>query len=283
MLTTTMQPLSIVIFGPYKSGTTGLYTKIANSLSGPIESVFEQASYDGANRDPNAWVLAKTMIWYDDSSIVDKYGTFLDFDKKILLTRDPRDWIISGMIFLVQQERSLYDSDENMRRILLALREKELDPARHSVVSLLKLILGLSEQHDFVGRMEWIYKHYRWLPEFQGHLGDHLLLAYEDFVDERLEQLEAYLGLSLSGSAEVAPHFSHVPRTKAHGNWRSWFTEEDVAFFRPAFTDYLKRYGYDLSWELDPTPKVPRQHCTDYVIMTTNRRRHAPLPPWALP
>jgi hypothetical protein len=274
------QPLRIVIFGAYKTGTTGLYYKIANSAPGRVKSVFEQTAYAADADAETAYfcVLAKTIAWFDGRSTREKFGSFLGFDKKIVLTRDPRDWIVSALLFLIQQEPSLYSCDANICRLLRVLREKERDPRAHSVAALLKLVLELSENHDYAAEIQWMHDHYLWLPRFEADLGQHVVVRYEDFVDGRLADLQAYLGFPLQGADQVSAEHDHVPRTRSYGNWKSWFTEEDIALFMPAFSSYIQHYGYDASWQLDPSPVIRSEHCTRYVIKTAEKRRGRPVP-----
>lgn len=274
---TSMQPLKIVIFGPYKSGTTGLYTKIANSLPEPFDSVFEQRTYTPEGSDAGHWVLAKTIVWYEGRADAEAYRDFLGFDRKIFLVRDPRDWLVSATLFIIQQEPSLYAVDQRMAKILAALRAKEERPRGQSLLELLELILGLSDHHDFGDEIDWMRHQYRWLPQLERDIGDHLVVRYEDFVEGRLADLETYLGLPLTGSDQVAPAFDHVPRTRGHGNWRHWLTDSDVETLKPIFQDYMRLYQYPDDWTLAPQPLIASEHCTRYVIRTVNKRRATPL------
>lgn len=272
-----VRPLKIVIFGPYKTGTTGLYYKISNSFPGKFRGIFEQDHFTQMKDDTEAWILAKTIAWYDGRPVAEAYKDFMNFDRKVFLIRDPRDWIISALLFIIQQERSLFEDDRRMAEILGALCAKEEDPRGRSLISLLELILGLSEQHDFASEIKWMGHHYRWLPQFEKEIGDHLVVRYEDFIDGRLEALEAYLGLSLTGTAQVDAIHSHVPRTKGYGNWRHWLTEADVDFLKPFFQDYMSHFDYLDDWTLDPCPRIDPEHCTQYVVRTINKRRGTPL------
>lgn len=272
-------PAKIVIFGPYKTGTTGLFYKIANSLPEAPRVFFEKPAYVPEAGDGQRWVLAKTILWYDDGPPPVRYDTFMGFDKKIYLVRDPRDWIVSGTLFFIQQEPSLYDSDANMAEILNLLRRKVRRPLSLPLNALLERIMGLSEAHDFDAIVEWIRKQYAWLPSFEAGLEGYCRLRYEDFVDGRLTRLEQYLGFPLAGDARVARAHDHVPRTKGYGNWRDWFVAEDIDFFQPLFQDYMTRYGYGDDWRLSRRPEILPAHSTDYVIRTVNKRRRVALDP----
>ncbi|UHD14525.1 hypothetical protein [Thiocapsa bogorovii] len=277
MSTTPTSPLKIVIFGPYKTGTSGLHAKIANSVSGPLRSIFEKPSYTPEDADANQWVLAKTIAWFDGRTTAEKYASFLGFDRKIVLVRDPRDWIVSAVLFIVQQEPSIYEDDGKMVDILARLHAKETDPAGTPLASLLERVLELSDHHEYRRELDWMRDQFRWLPLFETEIGDHLVVRYEDFIDGRLADLESYLGFPLTGSAQVPTKIDHVPRTLGYGNWRHWLTETDVALFEPFFRDYMAHYGYRDAWDLAPNPSIPPEHCTGYVLRTVNKRRQTPL------
>ncbi len=267
----------IVIFGPYKTGTTGLFYKVTTSLSGTIRCLFERMEYVAEPDDDQQWIVAKTILWYDEGDRQPKYESFFDFDRKIYLTRDPRDWLVSGTLFMIQEEPSLYNDDRKLNSILRALQQKQQRPESMSVLELLQLINDLSDRHTFEKTMEWMRLQYTWLPMFEKRLRECMLLKYEDFVDKRLAPLEEYLGFKLSGSGQVSAEHDHVPRTKGKGNWLDWFTDQDREIFQPIFSDYMARYGYADDWEPRPKPAISREHSIDYVIRTVNKRRTTPF------
>jgi hypothetical protein len=144
----TLSRNKIVIFGPYKTGITAIFYKIARSIPCKTRSLFESMEYVEEPEDEHQWVLAKTILWYDDGGNQPKYETFLDFDKQIYLTRDPRDWLVSATLFIIQQEPSLYSDDYKLQRILNALHQKQINPASIPLRHLIELINELSSQHS---------------------------------------------------------------------------------------------------------------------------------------
>jgi hypothetical protein len=75
-----------------------------------------------------------------------------------------------------------------------------------------------------------------------------------------------------------APH-DHVTRSKRHGQWRHWFTPEDVASFRPLMEPYLRQYGYSTDWTLAPDPVIRPDEASEYVVRPVRlgrRRRSLP-------
>ena len=84
---------------------------------------------------------------------------------------------------------------------------------------------------------------------------DWFLFTFEDMVANKFEALNDYLGFEVQADATVpsASGKAKVIRKKATGDWRHWFTEEDVALFKPAFTPYMELIGYDCDdWHSGP-------------------------------
>src|ERR1051326_5563038 len=236
------------IFGPYKSGTTGLFYKLRNSLPPGVRTLFEPDEYAAEPGDADRGVLAKVILHADGGV---RYDTFLGFEKKLYLVRDPRDWLVSATLFLTQTVPGVFDDDRQLERILKLLRHKEEQPSSVSLLRILRAILDAHPPQPFEATMDWMKAQFRWLPEFELGLTDYRRVRYEDFVDGRLREVESYLGLPLQGADDVAEEHDHVPRSKRYGEWKHWFVEEDVEYFVPIFAPYIDRYGYSPKWTLN--------------------------------
>lgn len=264
-------PKKIAVFGQYRTGTTALFYKIANSLPAGIKALFEERNYVPQPEDTNRWVLAKVILGIGiDQSV--GYDAFMEFDKKIYIIRDPRDWVISQMLFLIQQSPSIYKHEERLSHILSLLNQKEQNPQSLAVVEILKHILKYIPAHSLEKSTQWIIRQHRWLFEFENRLDNHFSIKYEDFVDEKIKDLERYLEIPLKGPATVDTVFDYVARTKSYGNWRDWFLEEDVNYFKPLFEDYIERHHYSNGWHLNEQPNIQPEHCTQYVERTIQKR-----------
>jgi hypothetical protein len=263
----------IVIFGQYKSGTTAAFYKIRNSLPAGTRTLFEPTEFVPQRQDARRWVLAKVILGIPEGDGAVKYSTFMDFDKKIYLVRDPRDWVISGMLFLLQQQPSLYQDRDRFQKIMALLKQKEEAPESVAVIRILEQILPTTSRTSLDSLGAWIVRQHKWLFSFESQLDDHYVLRYEDLVDGKIEELECYLEMPLHGEAIVDRVHDHVVRTKSYGNWRHWFLEQDVRFFQPLLSEYIQHYGYSNEWHLHERPVIDPRHCSEYVARVVVKRR----------
>jgi hypothetical protein len=264
-----------VIFGQYKTGTTGLFYLINDSLSGDVRTLFEAQEYNYEEGDRDRWVLAKVILGIQSDEFAIKYDTFLNFDKQIYLIRDPRDWLISGLLFSMQQEPSIYDNDEVLARLLKLLKQKEADPTSVPLTTIAEIEMAAIPARSLEQLRSWVESQLRWLIEFEDRLSDYYALRYEDFVDGKLEGLEDYLQMPLCKTADCDVEHGHVARTKSYGNWRNWFLPEDVEFFRPVFDFYLTHYRYPPEWQLNDPQTIRPEHCSQYVERTVFLRKQS--------
>jgi len=107
------------------------------------------------------------------------------------------------------------------------------------------------------------------MRDFVKSLGDGwFLFRYEEMVDKKFDALNAYLGFQIGADTEVPSGTGKekAVRKKAYGDWRHWFTEEDVEFFKPAYTPYMEAVGYDCDdWNLNPEPVIEPEFSSDYM------------------
>ena len=97
---------------------------------------------------------------------------------------------------------------------------------------------------------------------------DWFFLTFENMVENKLDDLNAYLGFEVQSDAEVPSSSgkAKVIRKKASGDWRHWFTEEDITLFKPTFTPYMEFIGYDCEdWNLDPQPIIEPEYSSVYM------------------
>ena len=76
------------------------------------------------------------------------------------------------------------------------------------------------------------------------------------------------MGFALKADGEVPVSMvkSKVARKKATGDWRQWYTEQDVKLFKPAYTSYMSLIGYDINdWALDENPVIEPEYSSIYI------------------
>jgi hypothetical protein len=244
--------MKIVIAGAAKSGTTALYYALKQSLPRTYAHKFEPGSY--VPKPGEDGVLAKIII-----PSVKRIEDFDVFDKRIYLIRDPRDVVVSAVLYRIYNAREPINPDE-LALYLQGVEQKQRDPASISLVELqtrLSPILraDIGAQDDRV----------RNSLEFGAQHPDYFVYKYEDLIAARFGALEQYLGFTVRFSGAVDAKHQRVARAKAAGGWRDWFTLTDVQHYRPLFQDFLIKYGYESDWTLNPNPRISAAHSTLYV------------------
>jgi len=87
-------------------------------------------------------------------------------------------------------------------------------------------------------------------------------------IEKNYDGLNEYLGFEIKDDAEVptTTKKSKVVRKKAYGDWRHWYTEEDVDLFKPAYLPYMEAIGYDCDdWTLNPNPVIEPEFSSMYM------------------
>ncbi len=275
--------MKIVIFGLAKSGTTALFYKIKNSLPPDTVCLFEPRSFDpravkkktikslfARRHEPD--VLAKVLPFRPGAPA--DAESFFHFERQILIVRDPRDRLISRLLYGVWHS-GLCHNDSKLKTFIEMLRQKEIDPGSVSVRNLLAAFTELSgEAFSFPTWAADYWRHSIRKPlDFYDTHGSVFLFKYEDMIDRQFGGLEKYLGVPLKGDACVPPELARVTRTRNYGGWRDWFTQEDIEALRPVLQPFLDRYYPEADWQLNRSPSIPAEYCSRYVERIVNDRR----------
>lgn len=265
--------MKIVIIGQPKTGTSALFFKIKNSFQGESLHLFEPKpseilSSEFMAASPERFVLAKVLLLNDGQP----HEYIKQFDKGIFIARDPRDRLISALLYSVR-DSTYFDNDDKVARLLSALQEKEKAPKSVPVAELWKLCIELDNRTSYAAWIANLPHSLDFVLAFRAANPGLFTLKYEDLIDEKLQPLEAYLGMNLSGEARVTGAYARVARTKSYGNWRNWFVESDERLFRPAYRDYMAAIGYEDEWTINPQPAVVPEHASSYVRNLIAQRR----------
>jgi hypothetical protein len=258
-----------VIFGLYKTGTTALFHNIRNSLPHAPRLLYEARRFVPEPADPESGVLAKVIV--GDENV--DHASFMQFEKKVVIVRDPRDWLISGCLFLTQEIERIYLDSAAIDDIVNSLREKESAPRQFPFSLILEKVLAYSSLGGIDAFLAWADTILDTLIDFEARLGAGFRISYEDFVDRRVTRLSRYLGIVIGNDISMGNEFTHVARSATYGNWKSWFTKEDVELLAPVFRRFLEHYGYDTRWQLDAQPTLEPALGSGYVMRVVERKR----------
>lgn len=263
----------VIVLGLAKSGTTGLWSVLVKSYPRRYLQFFEgqylpsryNKYFGQTNSEQNPRDVVSKQIIGPDFNFTD----LASFDKIIWMVRDPRDRLISYLLYRHYDYR--YDSDEFVREQLDLLRLKERDPDALAMIDLeARLLLP---RPTLESAFFW-NDHQK--SNFLSTLIEEeraFIFKYEDFVNQEYSGLENFLGIKMSGNAKVPKQFQRVIRSKTHSFWNHWFTQKDVDNYMGLFQPFLEQYGYKDEWALAEEKKIDPEHCSRYVRTIINERR----------
>lgn len=261
--------MQILIAGLAKTGTTGLLYLLNNSLSRTPKLLFEPKTLPPELFAQHPDLLAKVIIG-DHLDV----QSLLPFKHKITLVRDPRDRLVSALLYSQYHAGYLAD-DAKVGRVRELLERKERTPRAVSIGSILETLGEVSgKPARAASQVRHLNRQMETFARYCEATPDALLYKYEDFVGAHYAALENYLGMPIQGQAIVPETLKRVERTKDSGGWRHWFTDEDVAAFRPILEPVLARYHYDAQdWSLAAEPVIEPQHASQYYIRLVEESR----------
>ncbi len=263
-------PDNVLILGLAKTGSTGLYTNVKAALTATGHDyycLFEPTRPDQLHSlhrlAPELPLLTKVMIAREPDLQLD----YDRFPRRLTLLRDPRDMIVSFLLF-----RPFIRADAPWGQVepfVEAIRGKERDPASRSVheLHLLADELGLASY-----RLDRVVEFMEWQESLIDR-HDVRTVRYEDFVAGRLDDLQTYLGVDVANTAGSSPWLDHIMRAGGSGDWRHWFTDEDITTYRPSVARYMKRFEYDDDWTLATDPHIDPAAASGYIEGKYRRRQ----------
>ena len=254
--------LKIVILGKGKSGTTVLMHMITAAFPEcrPVPGGFHAHVRDrrAAGVAADSFVCKFT---YNDKKgrsfdAVERHIADEGYQKKIWVTRDPRDNAVSDALFRWRRRHG--KSGRQFRACLSLVERKERDPRSVDFSEIYRFTGDRGGPATLEKTIADERTRYRRMTDFVGGLGpDWFIFKYEDLVDGNLAALSEYLGREVLPTSELPREDRVKARTKSYGDWRNWFTEEDVRIFEPLFAPYMELVGYDGGdWELAPEPTL---------------------------
>jgi len=276
--------VKILILGLGKSGTTALLFKVAAGLpdcrafsGGKPGSVLHAIKtsipiYIGDYKN----AVCKYTYEERKGKDFDRYKEHLKkerYDRKIWIARDPRDAAVSRMLY--RWHRGNTGHQQQYQAHVGRVLKKEQDPRSIPFYEICRYI-----GHDGwpVAKEKVIEEErfrYEKMCNFVGGLGDDwFFFTFEDMVGRNYAALNRYLGFEVQEETEVPESTgkAKVIRKKASGDWRYWFTEEDVELFKPVYLPYMELAGYDCDdWMVSPEPVIEPEYSSMYMQSLLDR------------
>jgi len=259
--------MKVLILGLGKSGTTAMVYKVAGGLPnchafsggqpGKHTGNYENAVYKHTYEERKG----KSFDLYKEHLKKESY------DRKIWMARDPRDAAVSRMLYRWHKghKGSKKQYEAHLERVL----KKEKDPTSISFAELCRYSGRNAWPRSIEDVVDQERVRYDRMHAFVKELGDDwFLFKYEDMIDGNFESLNEYLGFAVKADGEVPASTgkAKVVRKKASGDWRQWFTEQDVELFKSAYKNYMELIGYDLNdWALDENPVIEPEYSSVYM------------------
>ncbi len=272
--------MKILILGTGKTGTTVMVYKVAGGL--PNCHAF---SGGRPGKHVGHYKNAVYKHTYEQRKgknfeLFRKHINQVHYDRKIWMARDPRDAAVSRMLYRWHKG---IDRDEKRYETYLALiTEKEKSPRSVAFTEICRYTGHNGWPRTVEQVVEEESQRYREMGDFVTELGEEwFLYTFEDMVDGKFKDLNDYLGFEVDAEATVpaASGKAKVIRKKSTGDWRHWFTDEDVRHFKQAFLPYMKIIGYDCDdWALAPNPVIEPEYSSLYIQrLTRNAKKNAVL------
>ncbi|HHH39528.1 MAG TPA: hypothetical protein ENK50_08135 [Sedimenticola sp.] len=259
--------MKILILGLGKSGTTALVYKIAAGRPGCRAFSGGRPGKHIGDYPDAVYKHTYSARKGKDFELYREHLRHEHYDRKIWMARDPRDAAVSRMLY--RWHRGIFGHRQQYQAHLERVLRKERTPRALSFAEVCRY-----SGHDGFPRpveavVEGERERYREMVEFVGGLGpDWHLFTFEQMGARDFDGLNAYLGFRVGEETEIPPSTgkAKVIRKKATGDWRHWFTEEDVALFGDVYRPYMELIGYDTGdWRLAADPVIEPRFSSGYM------------------
>lgn len=257
--------MNILVIGKGKTGTTIISKSIQLSIPDSVYYLEPKRIGFFLNRDhlKHANVVKIIYEHWDNTpclrdAIVHNELT-LKFDKIVAIVRDLRDEAISRLFYIAHPLAQRGADEKDMNRWLGVLRAKERDPKNVSFLDMMNNLNGIFGTRVTPRAL----RDEQYLDFLDRHAARLHVIKYEDFLEDRLADLESYLGFEVSEDRHVG-EYHWTRRSAAHNNWKRFFTQSDIERLRDLYDPLLSRWGYT-DWALDENPVLNPEECSGYV------------------
>lgn len=250
----------IAVYSLSRSGSTLLNYLLTQSLP-DCYNLFEPKSLN-TDFSHHSNLVAKVVLDAHHAEV--DYRGFKKLDTHVRLIRDPRDQLISAFLFGIHG-RPQREFNECMQ----LLRRKEQSPSRYPFWQLvLDTHVGLSRE----ALVEQIALRRRLIDDSYFANNQILTYRYEQLINQQYVELESYLGFSLVKEPQIPNRHSYAKRAAVQEQWKHWFTDEDVVFFEPLLSSWLRRFDYVDEWALHRHQRIKSIHCSEFVSLARRRK-----------
>ena len=260
-----MQKLpNILIVSMARSGSSALFELIKNSCD-----VVSLAYFEPTLETIKMQVLPRCK---EDSRTIVKaiLRPYLQYEKdlkgvfsKIIgLTRDPRDNLISRLLFRLISEK-FRQNPHIYEKILPMLEQKISFPESVSVVQIFRIMESSGLMENMIDNR--VEENLALFMDWHDRNPASFIFSYENFILRNFDELCEYLNLSLCIDKNLKVVRPEIKREGKFGGWKNWFTNEDINFFRPRMEKFLKRYEYTDDWNLSDHKVIKPENTINYV------------------
>jgi hypothetical protein len=258
--------MKILILGVPKTGTTYLYYMLKNVMPAHTACFFEPKSLADVTTDTRQdFSLTKFLVTSAAFNELLRPEALDNYDKVVLLIRDPRDLLVSTFMYSIYDMYILQDL-ALFGQFMTLLKVKEKKPRSLSMKKLLEIQAQINDSGP-TETLEFVKAGLGMSSMLVDRFDKLFTIKYEDLVDGRLEDLERYLGMPLSDrDPHIALEHQLVARSKSYGDWRNWYLQEDVECFEKSFTWYINEFQYPTDWDLASPSVLDPERLSRYAM-----------------
>ncbi len=235
-----------------------LFSRIRRALGSSSEFFFEPDEQPQLRDILAKGVKSDTLTKVLVGRVMPDFDVLADFDKHVLIYRDPRDQFISMLLYLFY-DFQLSGDQAGFDACFAALQRKQQDPANVSTVELYNQVAGCVGRAPIAVFNNLHRVQAEYIEAFSPHRA-----CYEELLDGKWHGLEAYLGLPLAQEAQVPQEYSRVVRSKGYGDWRSWLNAEDMVYTNTEWGGSIAALGY-MPGVPPEAQRITAETTTEYV------------------
>ncbi|MDC0157408.1 hypothetical protein OAK38_06585 [Verrucomicrobia bacterium] len=185
------------------------------------------------------------------------------FDQVMGLVRDPRDNLISRLLFRMVSP-AFVGNGEVYNDMLPLFEEKVENPDSISVCDLFSQMEKTKLMEPMIQNRA--RENLDLFMDWHSNSPDCIIYKYEEFVRGNYDKIALITQrVNEVDATPVETIYPQIKRSGKTGDWRQWFLQSDVEFFRPRFSKYMKIYGYEDEWDLPEKQRIDRSTSIDYV------------------